>query len=118
MVRKGPDGSDGPTFLAFVVWNGNFVGKIFRVKVGPDGVNFRTTVTNINATRTFGFPDNNSSASGNAGTGGVTPLPHPNVDGNIAFTADYLNNAKMNAQIIQNATADFVNFSGSPLKAQ
>jgi hypothetical protein len=115
MIKGAPDASDGPTFVAFVVWNGNFVGKIFRVHVGPPGVNFRQVVANINATRTYGLPDNSASSTGNGSTGGVTPLPHPNVDGNILFPPAYLINVKTNAAIIQNATANFMNFTGTTL---
>jgi hypothetical protein len=111
LIRKGPDNTDGATFLAFVVWNGNVVGKIFRVQVGNGGADFRSTVNSINATRTFGIPDRASSSSGNAGTGGVTPLPHPNVDGPIAFSATFLHQVKLSAQLIQDATADFLSYS-------
>jgi hypothetical protein len=114
MIKGGPDSTTGPTFIAFVVWNGNFVGKIFRVHAGSDGVDFRQVVAGINATRTFGFPDREGSSTGNGTNGPVTPLPHPNVDGAITFPPAYLNNVKTNALIIHGATADFLNYAGAP----
>lgn len=111
MMKKGPDSSAGPTFIAFVVWNGNFVGKIFRVHLGADGADFAATSHNITATRTNGFPDHTTSSGGNPTAGSGTPLPHPNVDGSIHYTATFLNNVKTNASIILNATGDFINFA-------
>jgi hypothetical protein len=111
MIRKGPDSRAGATFIAFVIWNGSFVGKIFRVHVGADGADFHTTVANITSTRTFGFPDHSTSSGGNPTGGSGTPLPHPNVDGPIHYSASDLTNVRTNALIILNATNDFVNFT-------
>jgi hypothetical protein len=111
MIRKGPMSSAGATFIAFVIWNGNFVGKIFRVHVGSDGADFHQALANITNARTFGLPDHNISSTGNVTSGSGTPLPHPNVDGAVHYTASELGNVKMNAQIILDATNDFLNFT-------
>jgi hypothetical protein len=115
MIRKGPDGSTGATFIAFVIWNGNFVGNIFRVHVGADGADFHQAAANITSTRTFGFPDHSTSSGGNPTTGSGTPLPHPNVDGTIHYSPSDLTNVKTNAAVILNATNDFMNFTEAPL---
>jgi hypothetical protein len=111
MIRKGPDSSAGATFIAFVIWNGNFVGKIFRVHVGSDGTDFHQVLANITSARTFGFPDHNSTSTGNVTSGSGTPLPHPNVDGTVHYTPSELGNVKTNAAVILNATNDFLNFT-------
>ena len=111
LIKRGPAASTGATFLAFVVWNGNFVGKIFRVRVGADGENFRAVVSNTNATRTFGFPDNNAGSAGNGGGGGVPPIPHPNLDGAVHLPTRYLDGVKTAAGAIDAATRDFMALS-------
>ena len=111
MMKKGPDSSAGPTFIAFVIWNGNFVGKIFRVHLGADGADFAGTSHNINATRVNASPDHSTSSGGNPIAGSGTPLPHPNVDGAIHYSTTFLNNVKTNAVIILNATNDFIDFT-------
>lgn len=101
----------GARFLAFVVWNGSFVGRIYQGTVGAVGNDLRLKASATFATRTSGLPDHNSSSTGNASSGPVTPLPHPNVDGTFHFSTTYLDNVRTNALAILNATADFEAFT-------
>jgi hypothetical protein len=110
LIRKGPDRSDGPTFIAFVVWNGNFVGKIFRVRAGADGANFRAVMSNVTAARTFGVSNFSWSSTGNGGGGdGNPPIPRPHIDGECHFNVEYLNRLKNRAAAIEDLTTDFMN---------
>lgn len=110
MIKKGPASSAGPTFIAFVIWNGNFVGRIFRVHNGSDGADFHQAAAGIGTVRTVNFPDNSNSSTGNVTGGSGTPLPHPNVDGTIHYLPSSLTNVKTSAMAILTATNNFVNF--------
>lgn len=110
LYKKASDSSTGATFVAFVVWNGNRVGRIFRVHVGSDGGNFHDAVQAMIGARTFGVPGTNSSTGGNTTIGHGTPQPHPNVDGPITFDPSYLNVVKTHANTIRTAITDFVTF--------
>lgn len=110
MVRSGPTQASGrqQTWLAFVVWNDSVVGRIFRLAAGTtDAVNFNSLVSNTLAARTFNLPDTSEGSSG-ATSGGPSPPPHPNVDGNIVFDPDYLSAVAGDAAVIRRATANFL----------
>jgi len=111
LYRKGPDGSEGATFLAFVVWNENTVGRIVRASVGRNGAHLRTTINNITVSRTAGAPDNSTSSAGNLGGGTSPPQPHPHIDEAIHFSEKYLNAAKIAAKNIRNASDAFTAYS-------
>jgi hypothetical protein len=67
-------------------------------------------VSNTTAARTFGQADFSAVSAGNGGGGdGNPPIPRPHIDGECHFSFDYLNALKINATILQNATADFMN---------
>jgi hypothetical protein len=110
VYRKEIDSSTGPTHVAFVVWNGTFVGRIYRIHNNADGSEFLNSVAQLNATRVNVGPDNSVSSSGN-GTGGNTkPPPHPNVDGDILYNPDDLDNARLAGKNLLNITTRFLNF--------
>lgn len=113
LIKRGPVDpvTGGARFFAFVVWNGSFVGRIYQGAVGFDGNDLRLKASATFAARASGLPDRNSSSTGNASSGPVTPLPHPNVDGTFHFSATYLDNVRTNALAILNATADFEAFT-------
>jgi hypothetical protein len=106
LLRKGPDGSDGPTYLAFVVWNHSTVGRIIRATAGRKGTDLRVTISNITATRTSGFPDHNAGSTGNV-SGGKIPTPGPHIDDPLQFSPAYLAAARAAARAIHVATDTF-----------
>lgn len=110
LYRKAADSSSGPTFVAFVVWNANHVGRIFRVHVGADGGSFHDAVQAMIGQRVFGHDGNDSSSGGTTTSGSGKPTPHPNVDGPITYSVDYLNNVRNNAAVIHAAYVNFENF--------
>jgi hypothetical protein len=110
LYRKGPDGSTGPTFLAFVVWNQSTVGHILRSTFGRNGTHLRTTISNISAARTFGAPDNNQGSAGNS-TVGNPPSPGPHIDDPIQVSQRFLDAAKVAARNINAASLQFTAFS-------
>jgi hypothetical protein len=109
LIRSAPDMSGNAAYFAFVVWNGTTVGRILQVQAGaPNGTDLRATISNITATRTFGFPDRSAGSTGNAGST-PTPQPHPNVDGTFHFTGKFLGGVASKAATIQNFTENFEN---------
>jgi hypothetical protein len=111
LYRKGPDGSDGPTFLAFVIWDDNTVGRILRATAGRNGTHLRTTVNNIIAARASSAPDHSSSSAGNL-SGGTSPAPpHPHIDEAIHFSDKYLVTAKLAAKNLRVAGEQFTSYS-------
>lgn len=111
LTRRGPTRLSGTqqTALAFVIWNSTTVGRIFRIDIGPDGVNWREVLSNITASRTFGNPDFGTGSTGTASGGPVNP-PHPNVniEGPITFDGGYLGAAIRYAGVIDDASTSFV----------
>jgi hypothetical protein len=110
LFRKGPDGSEGPTFLVFVVWNSSTVGRIIQSYFGRNGTHLRNTIGNISATRTVGLPDNNQCGAGNT-TGGNPPSPGPHIDDPLHFSTRYLDAARLAARNINAASQQFTAFS-------
>jgi hypothetical protein len=110
MIRSAPDMSGDAAYFAFVVWNGSTVGRILQVQAGaPNGTDLRATISNIEATRTFSFPDRTTGSTGNGGST-PTPQPHPNVDGTFHFSTKFLTGSVVpRAAAIQVATENFVN---------
>lgn len=98
IYKRGPVRSDGPSYLAFIVWNGNVVGKVFCAHVGPEGADLRKLISDTTATRTLGVSSFTASTTGSGGAGPIIPTPHPNVDGELQFSSTYLANIKMHAQ--------------------
>ncbi|HET9620318.1 MAG TPA: hypothetical protein VFP84_03050 [Kofleriaceae bacterium] len=110
VYRKEIDSSIGPTHVAFVVWNGSFVGRIYRIHNNADSTDFLLNVAQLEATRVSRGPDNSVSSSGN-GTGGNTkPPPHPNVDEDITYNPDDLDNARVAGRALLNVTTRFIGF--------
>jgi hypothetical protein len=109
LTRSGPDRLAGrqQTFLAFVIWNGTTVGRIFRVDIGDDGANWRAVLGNVAATRTFNNLDFNTGSTGSASAGPVNP-PHPNVEGPITFDPGYLGVVARYAGAIDGASRNFL----------
>ena len=109
LTRSGPDRLDRTqqTFLAFVVWNRSYVGRIFRVDVGSDGANWRDVLSDVTAVRTFNNLDFNTGSTGTASGGPVSP-PHPNVDGQLIFDQPYLDVVRREAGVIDAASREFL----------
>ncbi len=110
LLRKGPNGSDGPTFLAFVVWNRSTVGRIIRATVGRKGNDLRAVLSDALATRTYGFPDNTAGSTGNA-SGGKIPTPGPHIDDPLEFSTTYLAAARAAARAIHAANDAFNDYA-------
>ena len=106
-----PDPTTGnPRLFGFVVWNTNVVGHIYLINQGSAGANFREHYGAVGANRTNGQP---SFAFGSAGNPDVdpVPIPRPHIDNEYGFTATELANVKSNAQAINNATVNFMNYT-------
>jgi len=104
-----PDVNGNGQFFGFVIWNNTTVGHVYRVRRGNDGGNFRATV-NQAMMRT------NNHFDWDAGTAGSVeipppPRPGPNGDGDFMIFPSELDNAKVNAHIIHDATRDFMEHS-------
>ena len=110
LLRKGPNGSDGATYLAFVVWNRSIVGRIIRATVGRKGTDLRAVISNITATRTLGLPDHDAGSTGNV-SGGKIPTPGPHIDDPLEFSPAYLAAARAAARAINAATDAFNNYA-------
>lgn len=107
LLRSAPDMNGSTAFFAFVVWNGTTVGRILQVQSGaPNGVDLRATISNISASRTFGFPDRSAGSTGNGGST-TTTTPHANGNGTFHFTSSFLSGVTAKAVSIQNATESF-----------
>lgn len=117
LTRSGPTRLDGrqQTFLAFVVWNDQVVGRIFRLDVGSsDAVNWNNLSANTFAARTFGLPDTRAGAAG-ATSGSPSPPPHPNVEGPITFESTYLDAVTTSAASVDAATKAFLATASSAI---
>jgi hypothetical protein len=94
VLTQGPVRSGGPTYLAFVVWNGNFVAHIYCSYFGRPGTALHNLLADTLAANVTLGPDYGAVITG-SGTGGpIVPTPHPNVDGEINFSPGYLANMK------------------------
>jgi len=94
-------------FLAFVVWNGNFVAHIFSAPNNSIGRSLQNVIADtLEENVTYGT---NTAAiiTGSVTGGPVTPLPHPNVDGEYSFTSSYLTSVKTQATVALTATPIF-----------
>jgi len=111
LYRKGPDGSNGATSLAFVVWDDTTVGRILRATAGRNVAHLRATINNITAARTSGFPDHNQASAGNFGSGNPPNPPMPHIDEAIRFSQKYLDAAKTAAKTIHAASEQFTAYS-------
>jgi hypothetical protein len=112
LLRKGPQGTAGPTFLAFVVWNDSVVGRILRAPTaGRAGTHLRASINNIIAGRTTGAPDTSAGSSGNVSGGKSPPVPGPHIDDAIQFSPGYLTAAKNAARAIHLANAGFLDYA-------
>lgn len=109
LMRAGPDRLEHKmtTFLAFVVWNGNTVGRIFRVDNDSDANDFRANLNRVMLVRTVGFLDHSGASTGSPVAGPVNP-PHPNVEGPIEFESTYLDTVRRTAFTINDVTANFL----------
>jgi hypothetical protein len=111
LLRKGPRGSAGETFLAFVVWNGQTVGRILRAPVSTrSGAHLRATIGNISTARTITFGDGSASSAGNISGGKPVPEPGPNVDDLLQFSPGYLDATRHAARAILEAEKQFLDF--------
>jgi hypothetical protein len=94
VLTQGPVRSGGSTYLAFVVWNGNFVAHIYCSYFGRTGATLHNVIANTLAENVTLGPDYGAVITG-SGTGGpIVPTPHPNVDGEINFSSSYLTSVK------------------------
>ena len=84
-------------FLAFVVWNGNFVAHIFSAPNNSIGRSLQNVIANTLEERVTYGTDTSAIITGSVSGGPVTPLPHPNVDNEFTFTASYLTSVKTQA---------------------
>ncbi|HEY0195747.1 MAG TPA: hypothetical protein VGC42_31750 [Kofleriaceae bacterium] len=94
-------------FLAFVVWNGNFVSHIFCSPTGSSGTELQNVIANTLEARVTYGTDLSAIITG-SGTGGQpVPVPRPNVDGQFTFDATFLNSIKSQAVAALNASPVF-----------
>ncbi|HEU4729803.1 MAG TPA: hypothetical protein VFT22_18030 [Kofleriaceae bacterium] len=108
LIRSAPDMNGSNAYFAFVVWNRSVVGRIVQVQAGaPNGTDLRLTISNVLASKTFGFLDRSSGSTGNGGST-PTPQPHPNVDGTYQFSAKFLSTVTTHASAIQDSTEAFL----------
>lgn len=109
MTRSGPNrlSNQQTTQLAFVVWNSNTVGRIFRIDNDTDQADWRAWMSNVMEARTFNILDTTAGSTGSP-AGGPAPPPHPNVEGPLTFSIDYLSVVKRESTVIQNATNAFL----------
>jgi hypothetical protein len=114
IYKRGPVRSLGPTYFAFIIWNGNRVGKIFSAYLGPIGADLRRNLSDTTATRTANVSAFQASSTGSGGAGPIVPTPHPNVDGDFQFSQTYLNNLKQTAQILIDTTNDVLGYTELP----
>jgi hypothetical protein len=114
IFKRGPVRSDGPSYLAFIVWNGNTVGKIFCVHVGAEGADLRKLISDTTATRTINVSVATASTTGSGGAGPIVPTPHPNVDVELQFSPTYLSNIKMHAQALLSTTTNAMMYPELP----
>jgi hypothetical protein len=110
VFHKEIDSSTGPTHVAFVVWNGTFVGRIYRIHNNADGADFLHNVQQLNASRVNGVPDNSVSSSGSATSGNPKPPPHPNVDDDITYLPRDLDNARVAGRGLLSVTTQFLDY--------
>lgn len=114
IYKRGPVRSLGPTYFAFIIWNGNHVGKIYSAYLGPIGADLRRNISDTTATRTANVSAFQTSTTGSGGAGPVVPTPHPNLDGEFQFSQTYLNNLKQNAQALIDTTTDLLSYPELP----
>jgi hypothetical protein len=104
-----PDPYIGPQVLAFVVWNGSYVGHIYRAAKGAE-------VANLLQMRDVAYSQRNTGPNTDAGGTGspwVEPNPPPHPVGDcceFVISADEVENSKLNAQAIHNANVNFATF--------
>jgi len=94
-------------FLAFVIWNGNFVAHIYSAPTNSVGRSLQNLIANtLEENVTYGT---NTAAiiTGSVSGGPVTPLPHPNVDNEYTFSSSYLTSVKTQANIALSASPVF-----------
>jgi hypothetical protein len=114
IYKRGPERSLGPTYFAFVVWNGTTIGKIYCAYLGPIGADLRRNLSDTTATRTVNAPSFTASSTGSGSGGPIIPTPHPNVDGEFAFSSTYLDNLKQTALAIRVTTHDVMTYPELP----
>ncbi|MEO7729342.1 MAG: hypothetical protein ABIY55_00080 [Kofleriaceae bacterium] len=114
IYKRGPVRSLGPTYFAFIIWNGNRVGKIYCAYLGSSGADLRRNISDTTATRTVNVSTFTASSTGSGGGGHTIPTPHPNVDGEFVFPQTYLNNLKLTAQAIIDTTSDVMTYPELP----
>jgi hypothetical protein len=105
-----PDPYANPQVLAFVVWNGNYVGHIYRALKGAELAHLIQMRDAAFAQRNVG-PDTDS---GGTGTPWGDPTPPPQPIGNcceFVISADEVENSKLNAQAIHNAAVNFSSYA-------
>jgi hypothetical protein len=110
LTRGGPTRMDGErrTTLAFVVWNGIVVGRIFRIDTDmPEYADFRAKLDDIVAGRAMTIRNGQEGSNGNP-VANPNPPPHPNVNQGIVFDLGYLDVVKRYANVIDNATDGFL----------
>ncbi len=101
-------------FLAFVIWNGNFVARIFSSPNGTVGSSLQEVISDTLLERVTYGSDHTAIITGGVTGGPVVPLPHPNTDGGYTFTSSYLSSVKAQAVAALNATPVF-QFPGAPI---
>lgn len=114
IYKRGPQRSLGPTYFAFIVWNGTTIGKIFCAYLGPAGSDLRRNISDTTATRTANVSTFTASSTGGGSGGRIIPTPHPNVDGEFVFSPSYLHNLKLTAQVIMDTTSDVMTYPELP----
>jgi hypothetical protein len=110
LLRGGPDRLEHrqQTYLAFVIWNGSTIGRIFQVDLNTESdVNFQDTLRDISARQTMSIFDSQTTMTGST-VGTPSPPPHPNVLPPIVFEQPYLDVVRRQASIIDQATATFL----------
>lgn len=113
-LRRGEDSRATPTagvfqvnYLAFVVWNGNTMGKIFRVRFGADSEDFNKKLQGIALARTT-FNFNGSWSMAGSLTGGRRPPSPPTPGGHLEFSASFVRRTVDLGNSAKNFSTQFV----------
>ena len=117
VYHRGPDRTGGPTFLAFVVWNGNHVARIYCSYFGRAGTLVQDKLADIVATRVSFGEDLGAITTGSGTGGGVVHPPRPNVypDGEVVLDSSFLRDIKTQAITAFNLAQVPVSMPGAPI---
>lgn len=117
VYHQGPVRTGGPTFLAFVVWNGNHVAHIYCSYFGRAGTLLQNKLADIVATRVSFGADLGTATTGSTTGGGVVHPPRPNVfpDDEVVLDSTFLRGIKDQAVAAFNLANVRISMPGAPI---